>query len=80
LCERLPTNLAAECDDFVNTYTDELVELLLADLTPQEVCVYLKLCSDSQPATGIIGGDPCMYYKQVTIKLQIIDFSNKHHP
>jgi saposin len=58
LCERLPTNLAAECDDFVNTYTDELVELLLADLTPQEVCVYLKLCSDSQPATGIIGGDP----------------------
>ncbi|KAJ3665487.1 hypothetical protein Zmor_000980 [Zophobas morio] len=57
LCNHLPTDLAAECNDFVNTYTNELVELLIADLTPQEVCVYLKLCSDNKPPSGIITGD-----------------------
>ncbi|GLV43603.1 Saposin-related [Carabus blaptoides fortunei] len=47
LCTHLPRNLAAECNDFVLTYADELVEMLVADLSPQEVCVYLKLCEDN---------------------------------
>ena len=50
LCSHLTNNLAKECVDFVNTYTNELIEMLEADLTPQEVCVYLKLCNDTKPA------------------------------
>ncbi|XP_044260059.1 prosaposin [Tribolium madens] len=57
LCDHLPKDVAAECNDFVNTYTDELVQLLIADLNPQEVCVYLKLCSDNKPPSGFVGGD-----------------------
>ncbi|RZC39950.1 prosaposin [Asbolus verrucosus] len=49
LCSHLSDNLAEECNDFVNTYTDELIEMLIADLSPQEVCVYLKLCTDDKP-------------------------------
>lgn len=26
--------------------------MLIADLNPQEVCVYLKLCEDKKPASG----------------------------
>lgn len=37
----------------MNTYADELVEMLIADLNPQEVCVYLKLCTDKQPAAPL---------------------------
>lgn len=33
----------------MHAYADELVEMLVADLTPQEVCVYLKLCDDKSP-------------------------------
>lgn len=73
LCETLPKDLSKECDDFVATYSHELIEMLIADLEPQEVCVYLKLCDpkDSDvvpPRTPIItfndinnGGDICKY-------------------
>ncbi|KAJ8911584.1 hypothetical protein NQ315_016121 [Exocentrus adspersus] len=51
LCVHLPSDdLAEECEDFVTTYTNELVEMLIADLKPDEVCVYLKLCTDDKPA------------------------------
>lgn len=49
LCSHLSSNLKQECQDFVNTYADELVDMLIADLNPQEVCVYLKLCEDKKP-------------------------------
>lgn len=48
LCHHLPHNLGGECIDFVEGYSKELVDLLLADLTPQEVCVFLKLCEASK--------------------------------
>lgn len=41
--------------DFVHTYANELVEMLVADLSPQEVCVYLKLCEDKGPRHHNIG-------------------------
>lgn len=44
LCSHLPKSLIDECTDLVKGYSKELVEMLLADLTPQEVCVYIKLC------------------------------------
>lgn len=50
LCGHLNENLKQECNDFVNTYTDELIEMFIADLTPQEICVFLKLCDDKKPA------------------------------
>lgn len=50
LCDHLSGQVKEECVDFVNTYTSELVEMLIADLTPQEVCVFLKLCDDKSPA------------------------------
>lgn len=60
LCQHLPGNMNEECQDFVKTYTDELVEMLLADLKPEEVCVYLKLCTDNKPAKGL---PPYVYQK-----------------
>ncbi|XP_067214936.1 prosaposin [Linepithema humile] len=48
LCNHLPKSLTDQCTDFVKAYSKELVEMLLADLTPQEVCTYLKLCDPSK--------------------------------
>ncbi|XP_070151642.1 prosaposin [Polyergus mexicanus] len=48
LCNHLPRSLTDQCTDFVKAYSKELVEMLLADLTPSEVCVYLKLCDQTR--------------------------------
>ncbi|KAI4487508.1 hypothetical protein M0804_005657 [Polistes exclamans] len=48
LCNHLPNTLIDQCTDFVKEYSTELVEMLLADLTPQEICVYIKLCNPQE--------------------------------
>ncbi|XP_015120734.1 prosaposin [Diachasma alloeum] len=44
LCNHLPKDLNNQCVDLVKGYSKELVEMLLADLTPEEVCVAVKWC------------------------------------
>ncbi|XP_058789461.1 uncharacterized protein LOC131663220 isoform X2 [Phymastichus coffea] len=44
LCTHLPKSLLDQCDVFVQNYSKQIIEMILADLTPQEVCVYLQLC------------------------------------
>ncbi|XP_063704417.1 prosaposin isoform X2 [Culicoides brevitarsis] len=48
LCNHLRNKLRMECNDFVETYSKELVNMLMKDFTPQEICVYLKLCVDKE--------------------------------
>lgn len=48
LCNPLSTNLRAECIDFVETYTKELVEKLAENFSPQDICLYLKLCTPKE--------------------------------
>lgn len=68
LCIHLPHSLVDECTELVKGYSKELIELLLADLTPQEVCVYIKLCDPTEhlgPRSEFItdkDGEICMYY------------------
>lgn len=44
LCSHLSGKLENECVDFVETYSNELIDMLITDFTPQEICVYIKLC------------------------------------
>ncbi|XP_004521255.1 uncharacterized protein LOC101456930 [Ceratitis capitata] len=60
LCVHLPTKLKTECVDFVESYSNELVDMLITDFTPQEICVAVKLCQssgDSLEDLGISLGD-----------------------
>lgn len=59
LCSHLTNKLQAECADFVETYTSELLKMLADDFTPQQICVYLKVCTDNKKPTliPISGGD-----------------------
>lgn len=54
LCSHLSPKLKNECTDFVETYSSELVEMLVSDFTPQEICVYLKLCVDQRPDLSLL--------------------------
>ncbi|XP_055857020.1 uncharacterized protein LOC129919934 [Episyrphus balteatus] len=45
LCSHLSGKIKNECVDFVETYSNELIDMLITDFTPQQVCVYIKLCT-----------------------------------
>ncbi|GIY67639.1 hypothetical protein CEXT_229032 [Caerostris extrusa] len=45
VCSRLPSSIATKCINFVNTYTDMIVTLLMQELDPAMVCAELKLCT-----------------------------------
>lgn len=49
LCGELPGKMKAECADFVDSYTPELVRMLADDFTPQAICTNLKLCDADRP-------------------------------
>lgn len=44
LCQRLPKNVEKDCVRLVDAYAEEIIEMLLADLKPDEVCIALKMC------------------------------------
>lgn len=46
LCSHLSIKMEKQCNEFVLKYSAELIEMLISDFTPQEICVYLKLCID----------------------------------
>ncbi|XP_034940789.1 prosaposin [Chelonus insularis] len=48
LCLHLPKSLNEQCVDFVKAYSKELIEMLILDLSPQEICVFLKLCDEKK--------------------------------
>jgi saposin len=45
VCNVLPSTYRQDCDNFVKQYADEVIRLLLEELTPNEVCAALGLCS-----------------------------------
>lgn len=55
LCSHLPNKLKDECVDFVNTYSNELIDMLITDFKPQEICVQLKLCPKSKDTLADLG-------------------------
>ena len=46
LCSFLPSSMRKQCDTFVETYTDLIIDLLTKDVSPEMVCSNLGLCSD----------------------------------
>lgn len=61
LCDHLRDDLKAECMDFINTYTGELVDKLASDFTPREICLYLKCCTDKEEMRIEKIGDKAAY-------------------
>ncbi|EDX15065.1 uncharacterized protein LOC6730279 [Drosophila simulans] len=55
LCSHLPNEIKEECVDFVNTYSNELIDMLITDFKPQEICVQLKLCPKTTNALSDLG-------------------------
>lgn len=46
VCSSLPPKLQLQCTDFVDTYYDELLEKLVGNFRPMDICEDIKLCSN----------------------------------
>jgi len=49
LCSHLSDKLKNQCEEFVKAYSAEVVDMILANFTPQESCVFIRLCSNDEP-------------------------------
>jgi len=47
VCSYMPGNIKDQCDQFVETYTDLVIQLLTGEVSPEEVCGYLGLCKQA---------------------------------
>lgn len=44
LCGKLPSKWKAECTDFVSTQLENILDMLVAQVKPEEICVLLDVC------------------------------------
>jgi len=47
LCSLLPSSVESQCDTFVETYTDLIIDMLTKDVSPEMICTNLGLCKAS---------------------------------
>lgn len=46
ICNKMPSSVSKQCNDFVDQYGDAVIQLLIETLKPNEICPMLKLCSN----------------------------------
>ena len=47
LCSILPSSVEKQCDTFVETYTDLIIDMLTKDVSPEMICTNLGLCKST---------------------------------
>ena len=45
VCNILPSSIKSECDDFIEEYTPQIIQLLEEKLQPESLCKQIGLCS-----------------------------------
>lgn len=57
VCDILPASYKRECDDLIAQYEPEIVQLIISELSPKEICVLLGLCPKSRNtvSSGVSG-------------------------
>ncbi|KAG7155148.1 Prosaposin-like 2 [Homarus americanus] len=48
LCGMLPKSVTVDCKTFVDTYSEQIIQMLIDDLTPDQVCIQLGLCKPKE--------------------------------
>ncbi|XP_064387396.1 uncharacterized protein LOC135335773 isoform X4 [Halichondria panicea] len=47
VCDILPSSLKSECQELVDTYTPQIINFIEQELTPEEICTKLTLCTST---------------------------------
>lgn len=56
LCSKLPSKWKTQCVDFVSTQSQSILDMLVAQVKPEEICVLLEICKPkSMSEVGDVG-------------------------
>lgn len=44
ICDYMPEEVRDTCKTLIDQYTDDIVDMIIADFNATEICMYLKLC------------------------------------
>jgi saposin len=44
VCRYLPGSMSAKCKDFVDEYTDLLIQMIIEEIPPEQICAALNMC------------------------------------
>lgn len=56
VCKHLPSRMSAKCNTFVDEYAEVVIELLLQEVSPKEICTVVNLCKTETTETTEIRG------------------------
>jgi saposin len=65
VCSLVPSTLRPECTAFINTYFDQLVQLLINEESPEIACAQLKLCTSVAVTPAKLTGEECVICEYV---------------
>ncbi len=54
VCDVVPGSYKSGCEAFVKTYTPQLIDLFLQDVTPQLICSSLMLCPEQHEKVKLL--------------------------
>lgn len=82
LCTILPSSISKQCDNFIETYTEIIIDMLTKDVTPEMICTNLGLCADKFTvirAAPVVEDNKCILCEYVitTLDGMIEDKTNK---
>ena len=44
VCNHLPKSISIECNQFVNQYAEVVIDLLVQEVSPKEICTLIGIC------------------------------------
>ncbi|MPC46362.1 Prosaposin [Portunus trituberculatus] len=85
LCSVLPKTVRAECQLFVDTYTDQVIRMLINELTPDQICIELHLCKPDTPQLQELSGANQLPLSRMFVGIppqpqEVVDFVCAHLP
>ncbi|KAK3891987.1 hypothetical protein Pcinc_004153 [Petrolisthes cinctipes] len=54
LCDLMPQSIAEQCEDYVEAYGDQVIELLAQEMDPSQICPELHLCPAESEALASV--------------------------
>lgn len=47
ICTRLPRSAVGDCEDLIKHYYSDVIDMITADFSAEEACVFIHVCSAS---------------------------------
>ena len=65
LCEYMPSSISKPCEEYVDAYAETVIQLILQDFTPQQICAEIGLCSSVSEVVMTVQDTKCILCEYV---------------